>query len=244
MCEKSQEKIRRFYSHRSSLILVLYWYKRYSEINISVSLSQTTCRPILFDRCLYNLCCLLNMCQKCVNSVTYHSDKTFNSGHHILYFNFRKGQCVVMQFQTMSNVEVSFSDETHITKSCHLELRSASSKSLITQISGLLYNYPYDYSTRAEEQLIPMRDIITDTKIRRINGLIHVPTTKRIHLSEPLDAYLVNFIQIHPMHIVQGMNLDLRYQRLVCLEDNLKMNHRWRGFLSKQAFTRLLWHWN
>ena len=40
-----------FYSHNSSIILFVYWYKGISEINASVMISQTKCKPVVINPC-------------------------------------------------------------------------------------------------------------------------------------------------------------------------------------------------
>ena len=43
------EQSRSLYSSNSSLVLVLYWYNRYHNITVSLSLSLTRCKPINID---------------------------------------------------------------------------------------------------------------------------------------------------------------------------------------------------
>ena len=60
LCEShdgTKNPSRSFYSHNSSLRLVFYWYRHYSAINLSVSISQTKCNPIEIDGCLYDKYC-------------------------------------------------------------------------------------------------------------------------------------------------------------------------------------------
>ena len=64
VCDNSDEKIRRFYSQSSSFIIVVYWYKGYSEIEISLRLDQTKCKAVQFDPCVYKIFCEYNLCQK------------------------------------------------------------------------------------------------------------------------------------------------------------------------------------
>ena len=40
-----------FYSERSSFTLVLYWYKEYSKINVTIGISQTECQTRHIDIC-------------------------------------------------------------------------------------------------------------------------------------------------------------------------------------------------
>ena len=52
------EQSRSLYSLNSSLVLVLYWYNRYHNIRVSLSLSLTRCKPINIDLCRYDILCL------------------------------------------------------------------------------------------------------------------------------------------------------------------------------------------
>ena len=47
---------RNLYSSSSSLILILYWYKYYSSINITFNLSNTFCQPVHIDYCHHSFC--------------------------------------------------------------------------------------------------------------------------------------------------------------------------------------------
>ena len=47
-----------FYSSNSSLILVMFWYKGYNNINASLKISVTQCKPILIDLCVLHLFCV------------------------------------------------------------------------------------------------------------------------------------------------------------------------------------------
>lgn len=51
---------RHFYSFNSSLILVLFWFEKYSNISVVVLLSQTKCKPVYFDTCLFHAFCTAN----------------------------------------------------------------------------------------------------------------------------------------------------------------------------------------
>ena len=45
-----------FYSSNSSIILFVYWYKGISEINVSVMISQTKCKPVTINPCILSDC--------------------------------------------------------------------------------------------------------------------------------------------------------------------------------------------
>ncbi len=46
-----------FYSHSSSLLLVLYWYEYHSTIDVTVILSQTPCNSVEINDCHFDILC-------------------------------------------------------------------------------------------------------------------------------------------------------------------------------------------
>ena len=76
VCENHDETknpSRSFYSHNSSLILVLYWYKPYSVINVTVKISKTKCKPVRISVCQSFIYCWQNWKkkQKCQHYLKY-----------------------------------------------------------------------------------------------------------------------------------------------------------------------------
>ena len=93
-----------FYSQNSSLILVLYWYKGYSEINVSVMISQTKCKPVFINLCILHILCFASKirCLIYINSVTRLSgiNLIINSFDSVLYEG-NIGKCWVLHFSSM-----------------------------------------------------------------------------------------------------------------------------------------------
>ena len=65
------EHPRKFYSHKSSLILILYWYKMYSKINITVDISSTSCELVNIDICHYHNVCKEDTSLSCLLYLNY-----------------------------------------------------------------------------------------------------------------------------------------------------------------------------
>ena len=94
-----------FYSNNSSLILIMYSYKEYGEINASVMVSHTKCKPVTINLCYLNLLCFHDIieCQSYLNNVTKFSGinlKVQGKASVIHEENFRK--CSILQVSSMS----------------------------------------------------------------------------------------------------------------------------------------------
>ncbi len=97
------EMERHFYSHNSSMILLVYWYENYSALNISIKLSVTKCNPVLLHANCYDMHCARNVSsKKCVSFLT---KITKYSGVHFQYdfslaglvYSLADNSCVVVQ---------------------------------------------------------------------------------------------------------------------------------------------------
>ena len=101
------EQSRSLYSSNSSLVLVLYWYNRYHNITVSLSLSLTRCKPINIDLCRYDILCLkhdenMDSCKKYINSTMKWSNiKLFQyEAEPFLSFNLQDNECSIVQFSS------------------------------------------------------------------------------------------------------------------------------------------------
>ena len=101
------EQSRSLYSSNSSLVLVLYWYNRYHNITVSLSLSLTRCKPINIDLCRYDILCLkhdgnMDSCKKYINSTMKWSNiKLFQyEAEPFLSFNSQDNECSIVQFSS------------------------------------------------------------------------------------------------------------------------------------------------
>ena len=189
MCDKAEKKIRRFYSQSSSLIVVVYWHKGYSEIQISVRFSQTKCKSVLFDPCMYKIFCLYNLCHEYTLKITKNSDISFvNSQMHAVYFTFRKGECVVIQLLSTKSQKGNFFDNA-VYLQCFLELSPATSKDTIIEIKGLLKNLPTDKIIESNET--KLQALAKETFIN-IDGL-NIPNNFRENDPESLTIKSAEF---------------------------------------------------
>ena len=133
-CEKSYGINRNFYSHESSLILVFYWYQSYTEINITIHLTETMCKPVIFDPCYYKELLLFNATlatetpgaylKRIIHTadVRFHDIKGLSS-HGEFLLDLGTENCVVVQsairhFQNFNDfLFIDFADE-----GCHFQL--------------------------------------------------------------------------------------------------------------------------
>ena len=114
------EQARSFYSHKSSLVIILYWYKMYNTFNTTVDISGTSCDICHFhDVCKEDnsLSCLLYL-----NYVTQYSsinisisiraifDTMFEEiGNTLLILTPMQNKCLVLallQNETIRNIEI------------------------------------------------------------------------------------------------------------------------------------------
>ncbi len=97
---------RSFYSHESSLLLILYFYKAYSVVNATLALHQTTCKSIQINRCDLEKFChehmidrvfCISFLEKLQRSQVSLELKNYDS-LHVIEVSLRGDGCVVLQF--------------------------------------------------------------------------------------------------------------------------------------------------
>ena len=149
VCDSTGAKIRSFYSQKSSFILLFYWYKEYSKLNISVILSQTTCKSVLFDPCLFRRECYedFNQCDDYLRNITFNSGVSYTDITPTslkIYLN--NSDCAIIQYATHDIVLPNFF--MGIRGKCYVHLFSTSLGTAITKINGIFNKVP----TKAPEQ--------------------------------------------------------------------------------------------
>ena len=106
ICKSNDKQVNSFYSFNSSLILLLYWYEGYSEINASLKVSQTECKLVPINLCYLHNICLINKihCHSYLFNVTRFSgiDLKFHNFETLTY-NGSREECGILQF---SNTEL------------------------------------------------------------------------------------------------------------------------------------------
>ena len=93
-----------FYSTNSSLLILLYWYKNYSKINLTLFISTTHCTAIQLDYCTIDESCSphkMGTCSLLLNHITRHSDITlrYQGSWSTYFFSFQNPGCVILQFK-------------------------------------------------------------------------------------------------------------------------------------------------
>ena len=102
---RSSRQSRSFYSHNSSLTLVLYWYEPYSAINATLKISQTTCKPIWLDDCVIESLCSpfadnLDECNLYLRKITRFSKATLRFVINLsesMFISLPDKECVIIQ---------------------------------------------------------------------------------------------------------------------------------------------------
>ena len=119
------EQARSFYSHKSSLVIILYWYKMYNTFNTTVDISGTTCEPVHIDICHFHDVCKEDNSSSCLlylNFVTQYSSinisisirATHNTmfeeyGNTVLIVTPMQNKCLVLALlknETIRNIEI------------------------------------------------------------------------------------------------------------------------------------------
>ncbi len=97
------EMERYFYSHNSSIILLVYWYENYSELKTSMKLSVTKCNPVLLEVNCIDIHCATPVCRKqCVSyltNITKYSQVHFEYDFSLpgLVYSLADNSCAVVQ---------------------------------------------------------------------------------------------------------------------------------------------------
>ena len=147
---------RSFYSHKSSLILILYWYKMYNTFNITVDISGTSCEPVNIDICHYEDACMdigISRCLLYLNYVTQYSsinistEATYLSetpfSHPILRLIPLQNKCFILallQNETIRNIETCEIDMIPI-RSQMKEMRSSEQGRIVPHAGYILIEW-------------------------------------------------------------------------------------------------------
>ena len=97
MCKS---EIRSYYSISSSMNIVLFWYKELNEIHLSFQLSQTKCKIVLIDPCLFNKECKEEesfRCRSHLEEITKLSKTIISLRQSNVYFTLEKSQCIILK---------------------------------------------------------------------------------------------------------------------------------------------------
>ena len=148
-----------FYSHNSSLTLVLYWYKPYSTIYVTINLSQTKCKPVRINVCEYDITChgssMPSKCDQYLKYVTkytmintFHAIRLHNYQDNLIMFTQEKGTCII--FHILSNNTNKFIHLTH----CQVSIQFKHYQIIaIKETANLKYN-SFIWYRGAKQQLV------------------------------------------------------------------------------------------
>ena len=96
-----------FQTRGSSLIITVFWYKGYSSINSSLSVSVTKCRTAKIDACAYVYYCIFKetKCNTYLKLITRHTMLRFSRGRNektssVLHFSLPHNSCVFLNLMT------------------------------------------------------------------------------------------------------------------------------------------------
>ena len=139
VCDSTREKVSRsFYSRQSSLMLLLYWYREYSDLNVSVIFSQTTCRSVLFDPCVFRRECFSGY-KACVNylkSITLNSGVSFTStSEENVDLGLSNNGCAIIQVAT-NEIKITPMKLAWEKTKCNVHFSSITAGTSITKITG------------------------------------------------------------------------------------------------------------
>ena len=106
---------RSIYSEKSQLWIILFWYKEYSTINVTVSLSKTKCRFVIFDPCEFVSRCFSigANCPSHLKNVTKNTKLNLErtpSWEPEVFFSLPDGECVVLIIRLSLSVTWSLLD--------------------------------------------------------------------------------------------------------------------------------------
>ncbi len=131
---------RSLYSQRSSLILLLYWYKSHGTINTTVTISTTECQSVtIHAENFHHNCEKQYSTPKCLSylkQVTQHSEyfRTFQNifSHGIISFTQSAGTCIVYIFSKFSSFDLVTEEKM---------IKIAFKDSQIKTVKGMLMGY-------------------------------------------------------------------------------------------------------
>ena len=125
----SRRQSRNFYSHNSSLTLVLYWYEPYSVINVTLNISQSACKTVWLDDCMATSLCSPfithhDECNAYLRKITRFSKATLRfeiSLSSNMFFSLPNKDCIVIQiFHENAKLTSGFPEIDNY--QCHVKL--------------------------------------------------------------------------------------------------------------------------
>ena len=142
---------RNIFSHGSSLIIVTYWYKNYSNMSVSLNVTKTRCQSVQIDICKFHTRCQshynVKQCLKYVGPIFQSSNISFNYNHlrSQLQYSLRVNQCVIFQFMQDFKYDTIYEKGAYYKYLSHCQLNI---KASTFQKPGYTINYMFKGSSR------------------------------------------------------------------------------------------------
>ena len=157
-----------YFSKKSSLILLVYWYEHYSKIHTTTVVSLTKCTTVQLDGCAVHKFCNpilsswsnLSKCNSYIKDISkshlrypgkrqlsYQKDYLHHDSYDLydfVFFSLNGKECIVIQFRerTVSLVDI-------FEPQCKIQLRSSNvlpqGKELQYKLKGSIYSFSHDF---------------------------------------------------------------------------------------------------
>lgn len=156
MCEHhngSVSRNREIYFSSQTATFVVFWYKFYGDMNVSLTVSQTKCKPVNIDSYKYKHTCLIKAkitkCNSYLAHISINSDMELRQDREKLYFSLVRGACTVLQVKQREPYLKTFRFQW----SCYSQLFLMPRKILVPnfvlnyRITGSLKHIPSKYES-------------------------------------------------------------------------------------------------
>ncbi len=122
--ESDISQSKNFYSHKSALTFVVFWYNVQAPVHVELKLTITECKAVVLELCKYNKWKLRQTVQT--------SEFKMSSYGTDLFFTLRNAECAVLQLQPNKNTSFAVGSSP----SCRRHLRPYSDTSLTWRQAG------------------------------------------------------------------------------------------------------------
>ena len=104
LCTENNLPHRRYYSTTSSLKLILYWYKPYSNISVSLGITSTTCKAVQIAPSDFCPCFKTPPCNEYFKKITRYTHVSLNHGYYDrIEYSISHNECIVFQLRVKDN---------------------------------------------------------------------------------------------------------------------------------------------
>ena len=125
-----------FYSHNYTMIIVLCWYDDLSNINATIQLFQTDCKPVHIDPCILRHSCIELACSSYLKSSTDIIELSYRPP--FLTIRYVKARCVILHLEA-SNMITKL--ESVYWTSCQTVVEILNEQNLVTQVRFGIFKF-------------------------------------------------------------------------------------------------------